>query len=189
MELKPSCKNNIFYSLSQQFKSKRRSFYLQNWQIYGLFYLKTKMGMAGLIFEPQPPYFANQCNFCRCTNDVTMTFWYLYWFQICKKPLGVSFPGSSVLWFTLVHHTHVLEKIRHERYSNSRENVSKGGCTHNHTIVEAASIEPGIAPGIWRVFLKLFFVEIFDLLPADWTLLGIFSKKITKMIKPHVFLR
>ena len=98
LELKPSCKNNIFYSLSQQFKSKRRSFYLQNWQIYGLFYLKTKMGMAGLIFEPRPPYFANQCNFCRCTNDVTMTFWYLYWFQICKKPLGVSFPGSSVLW-------------------------------------------------------------------------------------------
>ena len=98
MKLKPSCKNNIFYSLSQQFKSKRRSFYLQNWQIYGLFYLKTKMGMAGLIFKPQPPYFANQYNFCRCINDVTMTFWYLYWFQICKKPLGVSFPGSSVLW-------------------------------------------------------------------------------------------
>ena len=87
-----SCQNNIFYPLSQQLS------FQQNWQIYGLFYLKTKMGVIGLIFEPQPPYFANQCNFCRCTNDVTMTFWYLYWFQICKKPLGVSFPGSSVLW-------------------------------------------------------------------------------------------
>ena len=98
MELEPSYKNNMFYPLSQKFKSKRTSLYLQNWRIYGVLYFKTKMGMAGLFFEPYPPYFANQCNFCRCTNDVTMTFWYLYWFQICKKPLGVSFPGSSVLW-------------------------------------------------------------------------------------------
>ena len=33
------------------------------------------MGVAGLIFEPQPPYFANQCNFWRCTNfNISATF-------------------------------------------------------------------------------------------------------------------
>ena len=30
---------------------------LQNWRIYGYLYFKTKMGLAGLIFEPYPPYF------------------------------------------------------------------------------------------------------------------------------------
>ena len=43
------------------------------------------MGVAGLIFEPHPPYFANQYNFWRCANDVSMIFSYLYWFQIYQK--------------------------------------------------------------------------------------------------------
>ena len=29
-------------------------------------------GVASLIFEPDPPYFANQYNFWRCTNDISM---------------------------------------------------------------------------------------------------------------------
>ena len=29
-------------------------------------YIKTKMGVVGLIFEPDPPNFENQYNFCRC---------------------------------------------------------------------------------------------------------------------------
>ena len=56
------------------------------------------MGVASLIFEPHPPNFANQYNFFRWTNDVTMVFWYLYWFQIYKNPQGVSFPGAPVFF-------------------------------------------------------------------------------------------
>ena len=55
------------------------------------------MGMVGLIFEPHPPSSANQCNFWRCANDVTMTFWYLYQFQIYKKVLWVWNPGNWVI--------------------------------------------------------------------------------------------
>ena len=36
---------------------------LQNWQIYGYLYFKTKMGVAGVIFEPHPPNFENLYNF------------------------------------------------------------------------------------------------------------------------------
>ena len=43
------------------------------------------MGVAGLIFERHPPSFEKQYNFCRYTNDITMTFWYIYWFQSFKK--------------------------------------------------------------------------------------------------------
>ena len=32
------------------------------------------MGVAGLIFEPHPPNFANQYNFWRCSKDVQMIF-------------------------------------------------------------------------------------------------------------------
>ena len=32
------------------------------------------MGVAGLIFEPQPPNFENQYNFWRCSNDAKMIF-------------------------------------------------------------------------------------------------------------------
>ena len=30
--------------------------------------------MASLIFETGPPYFPDQCNFWRCTNDIIMIF-------------------------------------------------------------------------------------------------------------------
>ena len=93
-----SCQNNIFYPLSQQFKSRRRRLQLQNWWNYGWLDSKIKRGMASLYFELHPPNFANQHNFFRCTNDVTKIFWYLYWFHIYKKPLGVSFPGAPVFF-------------------------------------------------------------------------------------------
>ena len=35
----------------------------KNWHIYGYLYSKTKMGVAGLIFEPHPPNFENLYNF------------------------------------------------------------------------------------------------------------------------------
>ena len=50
--------------------------------LYGYLYIKTKIGMAGLIFQPHPPNFENQYNFC--SNDPEMIFWFLYWFQIFK---------------------------------------------------------------------------------------------------------
>ena len=36
------------------------------------------MGVAGLIFEPRPPNFENQYNFCRCLSGINIIFWYLY---------------------------------------------------------------------------------------------------------------
>ena len=52
---------------------KRRGLYLQNWRIYGYFYSKTKMAVAGLIFEPHSPNFENQYNFWT---------WYIFkWYQ------------------------------------------------------------------------------------------------------------
>ena len=45
-------------------------------------YFKTKTGVAGLIFEPHPPYFEKNIKLLRCLNDVEMIFFdYLYWFQ------------------------------------------------------------------------------------------------------------
>ena len=55
--------------------------------------------MAGLLFELHPSSSANQCNFLRCTNDITMTFWYIYRLQIYKKTQTTSSPGYSSLWF------------------------------------------------------------------------------------------
>ena len=77
------------------------------------------MGVAGLIFEPHPSYFANQCIFLRCTNDVCMTFWYIYWFQIYKKPQRVICPGISVVHAIA---QVVLEKIDEYRQKISTEN-------------------------------------------------------------------
>ena len=55
------------------------------------------MGMTSLIFDPHPPNFANLHNFLRCTNDIIMTFWNSFWFQIYKKPQRVIRPGNSVV--------------------------------------------------------------------------------------------
>ena len=83
------CKNQMFYSISELFK--RRGLLLQNWQKYGNLYIKTKMGVAGLIFEPHPSNFENQYNFLRSSNDAKMIFWVIYCFQksvwsICSCP-------------------------------------------------------------------------------------------------------
>ena len=50
------------------------------------------MGVAGPIFEPGPKNFVKMHNFERCTNDVSMSFGYLYWFQIWKFLLELSYP-------------------------------------------------------------------------------------------------
>ena len=61
--------------------------------------------MAGLIFEPHPPNFGNQYNFWRCSNEVQMIFWFLYWYQIFKDQCG-SVPSISVavlgLWLVKI---------------------------------------------------------------------------------------
>ena len=64
----------MFYPISQLFKSKRRWLKLQNWRIYDYLYIKIKMGMVGLIFEPYPLNFENQYNFWRCSNDARIIF-------------------------------------------------------------------------------------------------------------------
>ena len=56
---------------------------------------KTKVGLAGSIFEPHPPNFGNQYNFRRCSNNDEMNFWFLNWFQIFKVQCG-SVPSISV---------------------------------------------------------------------------------------------
>ena len=78
LEIKLSCKNNIFYPISQQFKSRRRRFSLRNWLISWQLYYKIKMGVAGSIFESCPPNFAKCYTFLRWINDVTGTFWNIY---------------------------------------------------------------------------------------------------------------
>ena len=44
-------------------KSKNRGYDQQNWRIYGYLHFKTKMGVAGLLFEPRPPDFENLYTF------------------------------------------------------------------------------------------------------------------------------
>ena len=61
-------------------------------EIYGFLYIKIKMSVACLIFEPHPPTFENQHNFWRCSNDAKIIFWLLYWFQIFKDQCGVFRP-------------------------------------------------------------------------------------------------
>ena len=50
LDIQPSCKDNIFYSLCQPLKSRIRSLYLKNWQTYGLTKLKIEMSVAALVF-------------------------------------------------------------------------------------------------------------------------------------------
>ena len=37
-------------------------------------FMATKMGVAGLVFEPHPPNFENLYNFQRCSNDFKTFF-------------------------------------------------------------------------------------------------------------------
>ena len=72
-----SIKNTIFFKVT--------GVWLKNWACHAHLKFKIEMGMAGLVFEPHPPNFQNQYNFFRCTNDITMIFWDLYFFRIWKK--------------------------------------------------------------------------------------------------------
>ena len=45
---------------------------------------KTKMCLAGLMFDQHPPNFEDLYNFLKCSNDIIMILWYLYWFQVFK---------------------------------------------------------------------------------------------------------
>ena len=70
------------------------------------FNLKTKLGVASLIFDLHPPNFANLHNFLRCTNHITITFWYLSCFQIFQCSLTWhSFPTFEkcllIEWYTV----------------------------------------------------------------------------------------
>ena len=77
--------NNICSSI------KNESF-LKIWRVWhilkvchALCYLKIEMGIAGSIFELHPPDFQKMCIFWRFTNDISITFRYLLWFQCWKK--------------------------------------------------------------------------------------------------------
>ena len=67
--------------------------WLKNWACHTHFKLKFEKGLTGLIFLPQPPNFQNKYNFWRSSNDITMTFWYSYWFPIFKKIQKPSCPS------------------------------------------------------------------------------------------------
>ena len=68
----------------------------QNWACYAHLKFKIEMGVAGLIFEANPPNFQNQYNFFKCTNDVTMIFWDLYSFRIGKKVKSLTVQVTEV---------------------------------------------------------------------------------------------
>ena len=50
------------------------------------------MSVAGPILKLRPSNFAKSYNFYRCINDISITFWYLKWFQIYKKSHPTSYP-------------------------------------------------------------------------------------------------
>ena len=47
--------------------------------------------------------------FSRWTNGVITIFWYSFWFPTLKNPLGVSVPGSSLLWANSMQETSIFE--------------------------------------------------------------------------------
>ena len=65
------------------------------------------MGMAVSVFRPHPPYFGKMRTFWSFTNQISIICWYLLWFQIYKKPVGVCNPGNLVI-LDLIHPTGVL---------------------------------------------------------------------------------
>ena len=48
------------------------------------------MGMAGSIFEPNPPDFGKILIFWRCSNDSKTNFWYFQWYKKYQKSVGLS---------------------------------------------------------------------------------------------------
>ena len=84
--------NTIWTSIINTYFTKETGVWLKNWAYHVHLKFKIEKGMAGSIFEPHPPNFQNQDNFWRWSNDVTMTFWNLYWFESYKKDLEVSYP-------------------------------------------------------------------------------------------------
>ena len=51
------------------------------------------MGVAGSIFEPQPPNFEKSDNFGRSTNDVTIIFGNFNFYKSWKKCTQAIHPG------------------------------------------------------------------------------------------------
>ena len=68
----------MFYPISCSYLNpKGEDSRCKNWRIYGYLYIKTKMRMLGLIFEPHSPKFEDQYNFFRCLNHANMIFLFL----------------------------------------------------------------------------------------------------------------
>ena len=72
------------------------------------------MGVAGSIFGLHPPSSANQCNFLWYTNDITIAFWYTYWFQIYKKTLSSSSPFLKLSLVSVRPNYYNLAWVDHE---------------------------------------------------------------------------
>ena len=51
--------------------------------------------------------------FLMSSNDISTIFFHLYCFWIYKKPLELSFPGSSVLWLTLESESSISKFLWH----------------------------------------------------------------------------
>ena len=83
------------------------------------------MGVAVSIFEPHPKNFKNKHNFWRCLNDISIFFWYLYWFQIfqnCQKL------GTPVCRFSMV-------RVKGEILDFSWGSNQEWGCIQVDTVV------------------------------------------------------
>ena len=103
--------------------------WLQNWASHAHLKVKFEKGMAGLIFKPHPPNFQNQYNFWRSSNDITMTFWYSYWFPIFKKIQKPSCPSlkGSMIYIT-TYQKLVLVFARHSACSYLTYSTAFGDC-------------------------------------------------------------
>ena len=91
-------KKIICFSIKDQHLTK---IWPKNWGCHALQKFKIELGMAGSIFEQQPPDFGKIHIFWKCSNDNKIMFWY---FQQHK-----SYKKSKSLWV----HLHDVQGLKH----------------------------------------------------------------------------
>ena len=63
-------------SYSHTYWSQILRFRLKNWACHAHLKFKIQKGMEGSIFKPHPPNFEKICISYRCSNDISVIFWY-----------------------------------------------------------------------------------------------------------------
>ena len=139
------------------------------------------MSVAGPILKLRPSNFAKSYNFYRCINDISMTFWYLKWFQIYKKSHPTSYP---VLESSLPSTT-IIAVIRYHWLRGtwqvglwSASTLIRELCPHTAPGVMASPkgltrLTSGIVQTLWRPFLTSRLVPVLkpssnSVLPVAW---------------------